>query len=180
MNRRMFLQLSGTGAAVAVLTPATLLTTGCAFSVAGTLNVIITAVQGILNYVGPTVPWAAELSDALAALQKAEASWQAGGAAAIVIDVLNTLEAAVAVVPFTAVYSPLIDLIVSGIEAVINYFAPQTMKFARPRATVQNNPHKGRVALKELSFLHPTYQGAFKSQYNDTAIGIGLPQLKLA
>ena len=179
MNRRMFLQLSGTGAAVAVLTPATLLT-GCAFSVTGTLNVVITAVQGILKYVGNTQPWAVELSNALAALQSAEASWQSGGTTAIIIDALNTLEAVCAAIPFTAVYSPLIDLIVSGAEAVISYFAPQTMRFIKPRATIQNNPHKGRVALKGPSFLHPTYAGAFRNQWNDTATGVGLPELKIA
>lgn len=179
MNRRMFLQLSGTGAAVAVLTPATLLT-GCAFSVKGTLSVVITAVQGILKYVGNTQPWAVELSNALAALQSAETTWQSGGTTAIIIDALNTLESVCAVIPFTAVYSPLIDLIVSGAEAVINYFAPQAITYTKPRVTARNNPHVGRVAIKGPSFLHPTYAGAFKNQWNDTATGVGLPELKIA
>jgi hypothetical protein len=152
---------------------------GCSFSVSGTLSVIIDALQGLLKYIGGSQPWAVELSNALSALEQAEASWKTGGAAAIVIDALNTIEAVVAVIPFTALYSPLIDLIISGIEAVINYFAPQSMKFTRERATIQNNPHKGRVALKASHFLQ-TPAGSFKQQYNDTAIGIGLPQLRIA
>ena len=180
MDRRKFLQVSGTGVAVAILAPSTLFTTGCAFSVKGTLNVIIDAVEGILKYVASSVPWATDLSNALDALKQAVATWKAGGAATVIIDALNTLEMVVAVIPFTAIYSPLIDLIVSGIEAVIHYFAPQTMKYKVARATTANNPHLGRVALKGPSLLHPTHTGAFKNQYNDTATGIGLPQLKLS
>lgn len=179
MDRRMFLKISGTGAAVAVITPMAVFETGCTFSVEGTINVIIQAVGGILGYIGGSAPWVADLQAALSALQQAEASWKAGGAVAIIIDALNTVEAVVAVIPFTAMYSPLIDLIVSGIESIITYFAPQTMKFTRPRATFENNPHKGRTKLKAPGFAQ-SYQGAFKAQWNDAAIGIGLPQLKLS
>lgn len=179
MNRRHFLKLSGTGAAVAVLTPMTMLETGCTFSVEGTINVIIQAVGGILSFVGGSAPWVADLQAALTALQTAETQWKAGGAVALIIDALNTVEAVVAVIPFTMVYSPLIDIIVSGIEAVINFFAPQSMKFTRARATEQNNPHKGRVPLKTPGFAQ-TYQGAFKQQFNDAATGLGLSQLKIA
>jgi hypothetical protein len=175
MNRRKFLQFTSVGAAVAVVTPSAILTTGCSFSVTGTLNIIIEAIQGILGYVGTSQPWAVDLSNALAALEAAESSWKAGGDATLVIDALNALEAVTAVIPFTAIYSPLIDLIVAGIDSIINHFAPQ----GTTRATVRTNPHIGRVAIKGPSFLHPTYAEAFKNQYNDTATGIGLPQLKI-
>jgi hypothetical protein len=181
MNRRVFLKLSSSGVAVAVITPASLLTTGCSFSVLSTLNVITEAIEEILAYVGNTQPWVTALQKALVNLQQAIATWKAGGTEAIVIDALNTLEDVTAVIPFTAAYSPLIDLIVSGIEAIINYFIPQSssMQFTKPRAESLKNPHIGRVVLKTPSLFHPTYAGAFKAQYNDLAVGIGLSQLRI-
>lgn len=181
IDRRTFLKLSGTGTAVAVLAPMTVLETGCAFSVSGTLSVIISAVQGILSYVAASEPWAATVGTALAALQQAEATWKSGGAADIVVDALNSLEAVLAVIPLTAVYSPLIDIIVSGIEAVIGYFEPKVaaFKFSVARVTKQTNAHVGRIPLKAPGFLQ-SREGAAKQQYNDAAVGLGLPQLKIA
>lgn len=178
LNRRHFLKLSGTGAAVAVLTPLTVLETGCAFSVTGTLNVIIEAVGGILSYVGGSLPWVTDLQAALNALQTAEANWKTGSPAAVVIDALNTVEAVLAVIPLTAVYSPLIDIIASGIEAVINHFASASMTFSRARATAQTNVHLNRIPL-DPPHAFQTYQGAFKEQYNKTAEAIGLPQVAI-
>lgn len=179
IDRRTFLKLSGTGTAVAVLAPMAVLETGCAFSVSGTLSVIISAVQGILKYVAGSAPWAQELSAALNALQSAESTWQTGGAVVIIIDALNTLEAVLAEIPLTMIYSPLIDLIVTGIEAVINYFNPPAATLAKPRATLQTNPHMGRIHLKNPGTFE-TPQGSFKQQYNDAATGLGLTQLKVA
>jgi hypothetical protein len=177
MNRRRFL---ATSAAVAVM-PVSLIETGCAFSVTGTINTIISALNGILTYVAGAAPWVADLQAALQALQSAETNWKAGNTPTLIIDALNTVEAVLAVIPFTAVYSPLIDIVVAGIEAIINYFAPQTVgiQYSRPRATILNNPHKDRVALKE-PHLFQSQAGAWKAQYNDAATGLGLSQLKVA
>lgn len=174
MNRRHFLKLSGTGAAALAL-PMSLLETGCAFSVKGVINVIENAAQSILAHFGSGSPWASELSAAIAALQQAEATWKTGGTAAIVIDALNTIEAVLAVIPLTAVYSPLIDLIISGVESIISYFAPTSMTFSRPRASAQKNVHLNRIPL-DHPHAFQTYQGAFKEQFNKIADAIGLPQ----
>jgi hypothetical protein len=175
MNRRRFLATSAGTVAVLVLP------TGCAFSVEGTINVIISALNGILTYVAGAAPWVADLQAALQALQSAETNWKAGNTPTLIIDALNTVEAVLAVIPFTAVYSPLIDIVVAGIEAIINYFAPQTVgiAYSKPRATIQNNPRKDRVALKE-PHLFQSQAGAWKAQYNDAATGLGLSQLKVA
>jgi hypothetical protein len=178
MNRRNLLKSVGALFTVALL-PITLPLAACSFSVSGTLSVIIGAVQGILKYVAGSAPWATDLSAALNALQQAEATWQSGGAVAIIIDALNTLEAVCAVIPLTMIYSPLIDLIVTGIEAVINYFNPPVASLSRPRATLLTNPHMGRIALKTPGSFE-TQQGSFKQQYNDVATGLGLTQLKIA
>lgn len=179
MNRRMFLKLSSTGAAIGIVMPVALFTTGCGFSAVGTINLVISAIQSILSYVGTSTPWASELEAALTALQQAEASWQSGSPIAIVIDALNTIEAITAVIPFTAIYSPLIDLIVSGIEAIINYFTPTTLvNYTKPRVTRSRNPRVGRVAIKAPGVLQ-TPLTSFKQQYNDAAIGCGCPQLEV-
>lgn len=175
MNRRMFLKASGTGAAVLALAPTTLLT-GCAFSVTGMLNTILSTLNSILSVAEKNAPWLPGLQAAIAQLENAEATWKTGGASAIVIDALNTVEAVLAVVPLTTAYSPLIDVIVAGIEAIINYFNPPAVQLTHARSTMGNNPHVGHVTLDKPGFRHPTYQGAFKAQYNSTAVGIGLPQ----
>jgi hypothetical protein len=167
--------------AALVALPSTLIS-GCAFSVSDTISTIITAIGGILSYVGSSQPWAAALQAALAALQTQVAAWKAGGAAQYLIDALNAVEAVLAVIPLTAVYSPLIDLIVSGIEAIINYFAPTSagpgpMSIAKSPAS--GNPHKNRIALKAPGALQSPV-GAFKSQWNDACVGLGLAQLKLS
>lgn len=170
MNRRTLLK-SLTAASTLALVPVT----GCAFSVEGTINVIIQAIGGILSYVGGAAPWVAQLQAALAALQQAMTTWKAGGAVAILLDALNTVEAVLAVIPLTAIYSPLIDLIVSGIEAIINYFNPQ----AAVTAKAVQNPHRGRVTLAKPHAFQ-SQVGAWREQYNDAAVGLGLVQLKVA
>ena len=178
MNRRSLLKSFGAVGAIALL-PVTLPIAGCAFSVKGMLNVLISAVESILK-VATGATWVTELTNALTALQQAEASWTTGGVVNIVIDALNTVEAVLAVIPTTAVFSPLIDVIVAGIEAILNYFNPSPASLAKPRATARTNPYVGVVKLNRTSFTHPTYQGAFKAQFNDAAEAVGLPQAKIA
>lgn len=178
MTRRSFFQRLGIGLAVAVLAPTTLLT-GCAFSVTGMLDTIISAIQGILK-VATGASWATDLTNALSALQQAAASWISGGAVAIVEDALNTLESMLAVIPTTAVYSALVAIIVTGIESILNFFSPPATALVKPRATVATNPYLGQVTLNKPSFAHPTYQGAFKAQYNEKAKALGLTKAEIA
>jgi hypothetical protein len=175
MNRRTLLKSAAAAGALALL-PIALPVAGCTFVAKGLLNVVISAVQSILK-VASSASWATELSNALAALVNAESTWETGGAAAIVIDALNTVEAVCAVIPLTAAFSPLIDVLVAGIEAVISYFAPQPAP-ASNALGLASNPHRRRVALNKPHFLE-TREGAFKAQWNQVAAGIGLPQAKI-
>lgn len=188
MNRRKFMSalaalgVAGRFAGMIALAPVTLLMTACSFSVSGVLGVIIGAVQGILTIAGDA-PWATELSAALTTLQQQIATWKAGGAAAIVIDALNTIEALVAAIPFTAIYSPLVDLLVSAIESVINYFTGQnpnvSIRFTVRRSTTQTNPHMGRVACAAPDKTHPSYEGAIKAQWNALANSLQLAKAEI-
>lgn len=171
-TRRIF--ISRALALAGAFTVSSLAMTGCSFSVAGMLNTILSALQSILKVAAPNAPWLASLQAAIGALQNAETQWQSGGAVAIVEDALNTVEAVLAVIPLTAAFSPLIDVIVAAIEAVINYFAPAPSAVAK----VLKDPHRGRAVLNHPHVLQ-TYQGAFKDQFNKVAADIAMPQCQI-
>lgn len=174
-TRRIFLRRLIAATSLAIASGATTVTiAGCSFSVKGVLNVIISAVQGLLKVI-PASALATSLSNALNALVQAEATWTSGGAPAVIIDALNTLEAVVAVIPFTAAYSPLIDVLVAGVEAVINYFVPATTTVTAKF----DNPHRGRVQLAQPHFLE-SHQAAIAKQWNDACDATGLVAAKIA
>jgi len=167
-------------AALALISFATLSLTGCALTPANAkalINVLITSIQNILK-VSTNAPWVGDLAAALTALQTAEASWSAGGTVAVIDDALNTLTAVLAVIPLTAIYSPLVDIVVAGIEAVLAVL-PVATGSAKLRAAISSNPHHGRIVLNKKSLRHETPQGAYKSQWNGLCKQIGLPQAEM-
>ena len=179
MNRREALKAGVAGAALAALAPSFLLG-GCTFSAKGLLNAAIDAALAVLKVAEPGAAWVTEFSAAVTALENAEKSWTAGGAATIVVDALNTLEAITAAIPFTAVYSPLIDVLVAGIEAVMAAMGWTTTATARRylAADGRSYPHKKRTSLAEPHFLQ-TKIGAFKQQWNQVADGLQLTAAKI-
>jgi hypothetical protein len=179
MDRREFGKMSLAGIAIASLSS---FMTACAINAKALLNTVIAAVQAVLKVAAPTEPWVAQLSAALNALVTAEeASWTAGGAVTIVIDALNTIANVCAVIPLTAVYSPLIDVLVAGIDAVLAVLVPPAG--AKLKVMAIANPHRGRVVINTprrfAGVQLQTEQGAFKGQWNDLATQIGLPQAKI-
>jgi hypothetical protein len=176
MDRREFGKMSLAGIAIASLSS---FMTACAVNAKALLNTVIAAVQAVLKVAAPTEPWVAQLSAALNALVTAEALWTAGGAVTIVIDALNTIANVCAVIPLTAVFSPLIDMLVAGIDAVLPVLVPPTSATSpRVKVFAVANPHRGRVPLRKPRF-YQTHQGEFKGQWNDLATQIGLPQAKI-
>src|ERR1700678_1185449 len=114
--------------------------TGCSLTEANVkslINVLITSIQNILK-VSTGAPWASDLSAALAALQTAEAGWTSGSATTLIDDALNTITDVLAVIPLTAVYSPLVDIVVAGIEAVLTVL-PVTPAITKLRGTILTN-----------------------------------------
>lgn len=95
MDRRMFLKMSGTGAAVAVLTPTVLLTTGCNDQtiIAQLLQEAVTAWNALASFLGKALPpsIAQAFAQAIAAVQ----AWVPGTAAQDVIEVLQDAIAAI-------------------------------------------------------------------------------------
>lgn len=158
MNRRQFLTQSTATATSLFLLPMI----GCADNAVKILNTVIDSAVAVLKVAEPGASWVANFSDAVNALKQAEASWQGGSAVTIVISALNTLATVAATIPLTEVYSPLIDILVAGIDAVL-LALPQA---ASARLSSQHNPRVGRVALKKPHMLE-SHVGVYKKQWND-------------
>ena len=133
LTRRQF----GKGISItifAAMTPGIVVLEGCTLSmqeIENLINTALNAANAVLKVAEPGAPWVADFSAAITALEQAEASWKAGGTVAIVEAALNTLAAITAVIPITAVYSPLIDILVAGIDAVLSAL-PVTIAVAQP------------------------------------------------
>lgn len=156
INRRSFLKSSVALGALAVVSFPTI---GCSSNATAVLNTVLNSAQAVLAVAEPNAPWAGDFKNAISALENAETQWKAGGAVTVVISALNTLAAVAAVIPFTATYSPLIDILVAGIDAVIVAIAPT----AAP--TVSHNARIGRIVLKKPHALQSEI-GAYKAQWN--------------
>lgn len=179
MQRREFLKrTAGIGALVAVA-PSALLVEGCSVNVKALLNTVINSAEAIIKVAAPNAPWLQPLESAITALQQAEQQWSAGGAVQIVISALNTVQAVLAVIPVTAVYSPLIAVLVAGIEAVLAALVPQPA----PTPVTLNAARNPYLTTNKVALAKPhtfqTYQGAYRSQWNATAVKIGLAQAKI-
>lgn len=165
INRRKF--LSG----VSILSASSLVTlplTGCSPEDVNILNTVLASAEAVLAVAEPGASWAASFASAVTALKNAETSWQGGSPVSIVISALNTLAAVSAAIPVTAVYSPLIDVLVAGIDAVLTAL-PVSTAATISRVGISNaagNPHYGRASLRKPHFLQ-SHVGAYKTQWND-------------
>ena len=157
---------------VLVFTFFTLPISGCsAATVISEINIILTEATNILVVADPGATWVPELQSSITALKTAESSWQAGGPVTDVIDGLNTVELITAAIPLTARYSPLVDVLVAGIEAVLTAL-PQPAGLPVKLAYVPN-PHIGRVKLVHHAFHDPSKE--FAVAWNEAAVNAGLP-----
>jgi hypothetical protein len=147
--------------------------TGCSGSqVTNEINVVLTEAVTILSVADPNAAWVPQLQQAVAALKIAEANWTAGGTVQIVIDCLNTIEAITAVIPFTAVYSPLIAVLVAGIEAILAALPASTT------SKLSQNPYYGRYQMVDHWYHTPA--GNFKANWNSVAKAHSLNNMLIA
>lgn len=140
------------------------------------INTVLTEATSIISVADPTAPWVGQLKAAVAALKTAETGWQGGGAVADVDAALNTIEAVLAVVPVTAAYAPLVDVLVAAIEAVLGAL-PQPAVASVSALSKASNPHIGRVHIKH--HLFHSRVGEFKKAWNDAAAKSGLKNAEL-
>ena len=170
MNRRHFLQSSATASIALVAAPSLLV--GCTSSeLEGYLNAALQSAESILGLSSANDPWYADLQAAIAALKATESTWTGATVTAAIESALNALDAVLAVIPFTAAYSPLIDLLTTAIETILNLFVKPTPSVA---AKATHNPHAGRVPLKAKGFLQSPAK-AYRQQWNDAVVGLQLP-----
>jgi hypothetical protein len=183
MNRRIFMKRAAVAGAAATLVPSSILMEGCTFNTTGALNTILDSLLAILKVAESGASWVSTLGSAIAALEQAEAQWKAGSSSEIVIDALNTVEAVLAVIPATAAYSPLIDIAFAAIEAVMKEFGltvQLTTKLqVENRRKVVNSVHYKATELKGPNFLHPTWTGAYKAQWNSECVKLNLTAAKI-
>lgn len=154
-------------------------TQGCSGStVINEINIVLNEAGNVLAVAEPGASWIAPLKNAIAKLESAETTWQTGGTVAIVDDALNALSIVLAPLPLTAVYSPLIDVLMSGIEAVLAALPVSvSLKAQMARLTVAENPHAGRYRL--VNHWYHTPAGNLKANWNDVAKAHGLLQMVL-
>jgi hypothetical protein len=143
---------------------------GCTGSeVINEINVVLKEAAAVLAVAEPGASWLEPLQNAIGALMAAEQQWQTGSTVQLVIDALNTIVAITAVIPLTEVYSPLIDVLVAGIEAVLAAL-PQSSNRAGVKATSLGNPHVGRTVIKRHWYHTPATD--FKDAWNSVARSI--------
>jgi hypothetical protein len=145
--------------------------TGCTSTqVIDEINVVLNEADAVLAVADPSSPQVGDLKKAIVALEGAEKIWQKGGTVAVVDDALNTLDQVLAAIPLTAIYSPLIDVLVAGIEDVLAALPqPVSAKFA---ATLAANPHAGRYQIQKRFYRTPA--GNLKANWNQVAKAKGL------
>jgi hypothetical protein len=152
-------------------------TSGCSGSqVINEINVVLNEATVVLAQADPGAPWIAQLKSAISGLEGAESTWKSGGAVAIVDDALNTLTVVLALIPLTAVYSPLIDVLVAAIEAVLALLPVSTSMTVRVR--LMQNPHAGRYVL--VNHWYHSAAGNLKANWNSVAKAHGLKQMVIA
>lgn len=163
LNRRELIKYGVSGGVGILVMPASLSLEGCsAAEIENAINVVLQSGQAVLKVIDPAASWFSSLSNAIAALQQAESTWQAGGVVTIVVDALNTIETVLAVIPFFEPYAILIEVLVAGVEACLALL-PSSAKSTKMRATA--NPYRGVITLRKPHFLQTT-AGAYKEQWN--------------
>jgi hypothetical protein len=143
-------------------------TTACTSNqVENNINAVLSAAQAVIKVAEPNASWVPQMSAAITALQQAETAWKGGSSITIVESALNTLASVTSVIPITATYSPLIDIIVAAVDMVLN-----TIQVNNPsvsvKAAVVLGPynHHGRVVLAKPGLFHRSQASAIKAQWN--------------
>lgn len=153
------------------LIPPSLLLGGCTpQQIEGDLNAVLDAATNVLLVVSPNASWVTSFQNAVGALKTAEATWTAGGTKVVVTDALNAIMAVTAAIPISASFSPLIDVLVAGVETVMSFFPASTTATAQAL-----NPHvtaHSHVVI-EHKFMR-SRANDFKATWNKTAISHGL------
>jgi len=160
MNRRSFLKLSSTSAAIAVLPPS-LLFTGCSVAqVVLDVEGVLKEAAAITQNAGQTA-WSAELTQAADALQAAYSVWDQSTTSTTgqkIAALLNALVATTAIILPNDPWSALINEMVALADLALSFWPGSTS------VTYSRNPHVGAV-------LPPVSYKDAKRRWNTLAVG---------
>ncbi|MGB9407791.1 MAG: hypothetical protein WCA89_09650 [Terracidiphilus sp.] len=149
-------------------------TTGCAITAAQMAadgQAVANAVLAIAKITtDPTL--AANLITAANGLVSATANWQTGSPTAIINDAAGIVEVALAAIPQTAIFAPLVPIAVAALDIILAN--TQAAPAAALRATAPNPYHGYKISHR----FGRTPVGDFKASWNTAAVKAGLTSLK--
>lgn len=183
IDRRTFLELSGTGAAVAVLTPSMLLMTGC--SLKGDAQNVLDALTAIYN-ADPTAAWAPDLQIAIGDMTTAIADWNGSSVNCELQSAVTIAAAILDSIPLGALIDLIVTIALAGIRSLLADLAPcSTAALAKKLSRA----YGGTFHSRTVTYAHYYAQfksestwrmgGDFKKAFNNAATASGLPNAQI-
>lgn len=184
IDRRTFLKLSGTGAAVAVLTPSMLLMTGC--SLKGDAQNVLDALTAIYN-ADPTAAWARDLQIAIGDMTTAIADWDGSSVNCELQSGVTIAAAILDSIPLGALIDLIVTIALSGIRALLANLAPCLIAAALAKKLSRaysgtfhsTTPAYAQYYSQFKSEARWRVGGDFKKAFNDGAKASGIPQAQI-
>lgn len=139
-------------------------------------NVVATAILNIAALEQPVNPaLAAQLVTAANDLKSATANWTTGSTVAIINTAAQAAEIALAAIPQTAAFAPLIPIAVAALDLLIENVAQPAVSAHVLSASTATNYHGATIPHR----LFRSREGDFKAEWNEKAKQAGLKQAVL-
>lgn len=184
--------------ALLIAAPVTISATGCTTSASqvqqdgATIAQAIQQIAALETEQGNTA-LAQNLTTASQALEAATANYQTGSATAIIGDAATAVEVALAAIPTTAAYAPLVPIAVAAIDTLLSNIGTKTTTPAAAPAAAPSvfgahamvaSPATRLVQIKANAPKIPhrilrSPEGDFKSAWNAQALKAGYPILQV-
>jgi hypothetical protein len=162
------------GSVVAATGVSTLLlgTTGCGVTPAQiqadgkALDEALLSIANVYTLTNPTA--AANLVAAANALLAITQNWQTGSSIALFNDAANVVEVALAAIPQTAVFAPLVPIAVAALDILVANVNPtgSSAVTLHTMASPQGNPYRGKATIHHR--IGRSLEGDFKAAWNKT------------
>lgn len=176
MNRREFTHCGALGIIALMLMPETETLTGCNLSVSDLINAVLDSAAAIVTVMEPGSYDALTFKNAVMSLTQAVTAWKSGSAISDVVQALAELENVTNIIPLTAIYSPLIDVLVAGIDAVLNTIQATSLPTVRVGLAVTKR--SGRIAL-DKPHAFQSRAGAYRHQFNRLTMHLGFKNVQI-
>jgi hypothetical protein len=179
MNRRMFLQMSGTTAVAVMVLPMT----GC--SLKGDAQNVIDVLNSVVN-ADPNGAWVPDLKIAIADAQTAIANWNGSSTNCELQSAITIASAILDSLPLGLTIDLIVTVAVAGIDALLADLLPCTTTVLQSKLshvyTGSYHRHTGTYTQYYAKFHSEqkwALAGDFKRAYNSAALTSGLPQAQI-